>query len=118
MSDSFFSSGTGKAVIYYAAADGVGQRVTLPAALLPQSAGLLSNPRHARDTESLTAGRGRAGKEEGHEESHAHRFRPRGGATAAGGARLQRGRAADEDPPVPLHGQEHVPLLPRLRAGR
>ena len=33
MSDPVFSSGAGKVVIYYAAADGVGQRVKRPAAL-------------------------------------------------------------------------------------
>src|SRR5215204_6528020 len=102
MSDSVFSSGAGKVVIYYAAADGVGQRVTRPADGGRSPREPLPYPAPQSRMELMTAGGGRAGKEESHEESRTHCFRRRGG-VAAGGARLRRGRAADEDVPVPLH---------------
>src|SRR5215213_426171 len=103
MSDSVFSSGAGKVVIYYAAADGVGQRVTRPATLDENLRQLLPDPCR-NQTETPTAGERPAGMEKLHEENRTRRFRRRGGADA-GGARLRRGGAADEDAPVPLHGQ-------------
>src|SRR4051812_25664377 len=64
MSVSVFSSGAGKVVIYYAAADGVGQRVKRPAALGRGFALTSPAPRITTASQSLTVGGVRAGKEE------------------------------------------------------
>src|SRR5215218_186904 len=65
MSDSVFSSGAGKVVIYYAAADGVGQRVVRPAAaaidLVPAGASIQA--RATNTTQDSSAGANSAGKE-------------------------------------------------------
>src|SRR4051812_22862343 len=63
MSDSVFSSGAGKVVIYYAAAGGSCQRVKRHAAA-PRSCGSLFSARATNTTQDSTAGGIRAGTEE------------------------------------------------------